>query len=322
MEVNQHLLEKYWSGKCTTEERKAVEQWMTADVPEVAYELRNATDEEQTKEKLWQRILEQQESNEQDVRETRNLFQPARVQRTMVAALLLLLMAGGVYVFQSAGLNLFGEKAHALKELKVPYGKKMKLALPDGSQVYLNAGTTFRYPSKFSKKERKVYLEGEAFFMVAKEAEHPFLVQTKRTTTKVLGTKFNLTSRENDADVLTVAEGSVQFTAPGQSDTLILGVNTQGRFNGTEMLKLKVDSHRKTAWTQGGLVFDNLPLPEVAAELERCFDVKINWDDPQLAAYRVKANFENASLSAVLQDVAFSLHIHYKIKDKEVTLYR
>jgi len=322
MEVNQHLLEKYWSGKCTAEEREAVEQWMAADLPEVTYELRNGTDEEQTKQKLWRGVLEKRKSDECGIRESRNLFQSTWVKRTMVAALLLLLMVGGVYVFQPGGLNLFGERSQALKELQVPYGKKMKLTLPDGSQVYLNAGTTFRYPLKFSEKERKVYLEGEAFFTVVKDVGQPFLVMTEKTTTRVLGTKFNLISRGNAADVLTVSEGSVQFTADNRSDTLILGANTQGRFDGMEMLKLKVDSQRKIAWTHGGLVFDNLKLPEVAAELERCFDVKINWNDPELAAYRVKANFENASLSAVLQDVAFSLHIHYKIKDKEVTLYR
>lgn len=320
MLVDHHLLEKYWAGLCTPAERKAVEQWMLEGIPEESYELRSPESEPMMKDQLWQRIaLARQEENE--------IQQPVKIVRRpiwfrgiAIAAILILTIGLGIYVLnkQSPDTALI-----AYQELILPPGKKASITLSDGTKVYLNAGSRLRYPKKFSKTERRIFLDGEAFFEVAKNPEKPFYVQTKQTTTRVLGTRFNIQSWKGYADRLNVEEGRVRFTAAGCTDTLILHANMQGEFDGHSLIRTMVNSANKIAWTKGIMVFNDTKLIEVTAELERWYAVQIHLSDPELANYRLKARFDNnPSLIDVLQGISFALNIKYNIKDKEVTLSR
>lgn len=320
MSVDHHLLEKYWAGLCTPAERKAVEQWMSEGIPEESYELRSPETEPLMKDQLWQRIDQaRQEENE--------IQQPAKIVRMpiwfsgiAIAAILILAIGLGVYVLNNHSPDT---PLLAYKELILPRGKKASIILSDGTKVYLNAGSRLRYPEKFSETERRIFLDGEAFFEVAKNPEKPFYVQTKQTTTRVLGTRFNIQSWKGYADRLNVEEGRVQFTAAGCIDTLILHANMQGVFDGHSLVQTVVNSANKIAWTKGIMVFNDTKLSEVTAQLERWYAIQIHLSDPGLANYRLKARFENnASLIDVLQGISFALNIKYKIKDKEVTLSR
>lgn len=319
MSVEHHLLEKYWAGLCTPAEQKAVEQWMSAGIPEESYDLRSPEAEPLMKEQLWERIVQaRQEENK--------IPEPAKILRISIwtrgiaiAAIFILVTGLGIYISK----NQSPAALIAYHELVLPYGKKASITLPDGTQVYLNAGSRLKYPEKFSRTERRIFLEGEAFFKVTKNPEKPFYIQTEHTTTRVLGTQFNLQSWKGRSDLLNVEEGRVQFTAAGCKDTLILHANMQGVFNGHSLTGAIVNSGNRVAWTKGILVFNDIKLSEVIAELERWYAVKIQLDDPGLANYRLKARFDNnPSLTDVFQGISFALNIKYKIKDKEVTLFR
>ena len=319
MAVDHHLLEKYWAGLCTPAERRAVEQWMLEGIPEESHELLSPETAPLMKAQLWQRIDKaRQEENETP--------EPAKVFRismwfkgVAIAAILLVVIRLGLYVSnqQSPDTALV-----AYQELVLPYGKKASISLPDGTKVFLNAGSRLKYPLKFLETERRIFLEGEGFFEVTKDPGKPFYVQTKKTTTRVLGTRFNLQSWKGGADKLNVEEGKVKFSASGCKDTLILQANTQGTFNGQSLQKTMADSGNKAAWTKGIMVFNDTRLSEVTAELERWYAVKVQLSDPGLASYRVKARFDNPSLNEVLKSISFALNIKYKIKDKEVMLSR
>lgn len=320
MSVDHHLLEKYWAGLCTPAERKAVEQWMSEGIPEESYELRSPETAPVMKDQLWQRIAQiRQEENE--IKQSIKIVPISSWSRRIAIAAILILMIGlGLYVLnnQSPKVPLI-----AYQELILPHGKKASITLSDGTKVYLNAGSRLRYPERFSETERRIFLDGEAFFEVAKNPEKPFYVQTKQTTTRVLGTRFNIQSWKGYADRLNVEEGRVQFTAVGCIDTLILHANMQGVFDGHSLVQTVVNSANKIAWTKGIMVFNDTKLSEVTAELERWYAVQIQLSDPGLANYRLKARFDNnPSLTDVLQGISFALNIKYKIKDKEVTLFR
>lgn len=320
MSVDHHLLEKYWAGLCTPAERKAVEQWMSEGIPEEPYKLRSQEAEPLMKDQLWQRIAQ----TRQEESEIKQLIKIVPIwswsRRIAIAAVLILMIGLGIYVLknQSPGVPLI-----VYQELVLPRGKKASITLSDGTKVYLNAGSRLRYPEKFPGTERRIFLDGEAFFEVTKNPEKPFYVQTKQTTTRVLGTRFNIQSWKGYADRLNVEEGRVQFTAAGCIDTLILQANMQGVFDGHSLVRTVVNSANKIAWTKGIMVFNDTKLSEVTTELERWYAVEIQLSDPELANYRLKARFDNnPSLNDVLQGISFALNIKYKIKDKEVTLFR
>jgi len=320
MSVDHHLLEKYWAGLCTPAERKAVEQWMSEGIPEEPYKLRSQEAEPLMKDQLWQRIAQ----TRQEESEIKQLIKIVPIwswsRRIAIAAVLILMIGLGIYVLknQSPGVPLI-----VYQELVLPRGKKASITLSDGTKVYLNAGSRLRYPEKFPETERRIFLDGEAFFEVTKNPEKPFYVQTKQTTTRVLGTRFNIQSWKGYADRLNVEEGRVQFTAAGCIDTLILHANMQGVFDGHSLVRTVVNSANKIAWTKGIMVFNDTKLSEVTTELERWYAVEIQLSDPELANYRLKARFDNnPSLNDVLQGISFALNIKYKIKDKEVTLFR
>lgn len=319
MAVDHHLLEKYWTGLCTPAERQVVEQWMLEGIPEESHELLSPETATVMKAQLWQRI-DKARQEENEVPEPVKVFRMSMwFKGIAIAAMLLVVIGLGLYVSnqQSPDTALV-----AYQELVLPYGKKASISLPDGTKVFLNAGSRLKYPLKFPETERRIFLEGEGFFEVAKDPGKPFYVQTKKTTTRVLGTRFNLQSWKDGADKLNVEEGKVKFSASGCKDTLILQANMQGTFNGQSLHKTIADGGNKAAWTKGIMVFNGTKLSEVTAELERWYAVQVQLSDPGLASYRVKARFDNPSLIEVLKSISFALNIKYKIKDKEVMLSR
>ena len=107
--------------------------------------------------------------------------------------------------------------------LETPMGSKMKTTLPDGTEVWQNAGTTLKYPSNFSERDRQVFLVGEAYFHVKSDEKHPFHVQTPEGTVTVTGTRFNVSNYESDESYSVVLEeGKVSFTPKGAREQIAL----------------------------------------------------------------------------------------------------
>ncbi|SEK78234.1 FecR family protein [Parapedobacter koreensis] len=325
MEIDHRLLEKYWSGRCTPEERTAVEAWMAEDTPDREYELHAPNGEEALKTQLWQGIQGERSSKQEEPEKKPAESYHRRLHHWLmpigIAASLLIVTS--LYLFKWSSITEHpGLSIAEYREIAVPYGRKMQVTLPDSTTVYLNAGSTLKYPVRFDGSRRHVLLEGEGFFEVTKNPEQPFIVETPYAAARVLGTRFNMRSRAPDQSSLTVEEGKVQFTAAGVADTLTLIANEQGIYNGKAMEQLAVNSRNYTAWKSGEIIFNGISLAEALPELERWYDVRITLQNPGLADYRVKASFMNASLSSVLHDLAFSMNINYTVKNKEVILYQ
>lgn len=326
MEIDKNMLEKYWSGQCSLEERIAVEAWMADGVPDQDYELHAPAGEDALKARLWHGI----EAKHHDAQEKAPDEEPQESPDRRRYPFLLPIGIAASLIFAIIFYRLQHEVPDKqvplplaeYREIKVPYGQKMKVTLPDSSRVFLNAGTTFTYPVLFDEKQRHVRLDGEGFFEITPDADKPFIVETPYTEAKVLGTRFNIRSRDIKRSSLTVEEGRVQFTARGCTDTLLLTANKQGIYNGKNIKEADVNSRIYTAWTSGEIIFDGIPLSDAIRELERWYDVSIKLQQAHLADYRIKASFSNAALSSVLHDLAFSMNIKYTIKDKEVMIYQ
>ncbi|MEN5232998.1 FecR family protein [Sphingobacterium faecium] len=320
MKIDHQLLEKYWSGQCTLVEKQAVEAWMADDIPEEEFALRKSKHTpEEKKDILWQNIRHHAEMTDAAPKQ-KSIWRSW--PKVGAAACLLCILSWATIYIRSDKMAKKPMETTRFVQIEVPFGKKQKLTLSDGTAISLNSGTKLRYPEHFDAAKREVVLDGEAFFEVSKDPKRPFIVQTKNTSTRVLGTRFNLLSRSGQADILTVEEGRVQFTAMDCIDTLLLKANMQSTYQAGKMKLNTVNSELFNAWTKGELIFDNKTIKQVIPELERWYNVKIRCENTAILNDQVKGKFKQASLASVLHDIGFATSIKYTIKDKEVSLYR
>ncbi len=212
--------------------------------------------------------------------------------------------------------------------LKVPYGKRFELQLSDGTSIHLNAGTTLRYPIQFiNGQNRQVYLNGEAFFDVAKDKSHPFVVNADELNVRVLGTHFNVSNYPEDemTDVVLV-EGSVGLyesnkTFDAEKNT-ILKPGVKGSFDrkNNSISTKSVDTEVYTAWVDGELYLRNISFANICKKLERQYDVTITNKNPKLSGEKFNASFKQEPIEKVLSYFNDVYGIQYTITNKQVTI--
>lgn len=171
------------------------------------------------------------------------------------------------------------DPAAAMHKIITPKGGYYQLLLPDSTSVWLNAATTIRFPSRFSKDKREVYLEGEAYFDVTHDAKAPFIVHTGLQTTKVLGTKFNIASyRGQQTDIVTLVEGSVEASSR-RNEKIRLTPGHQARI-GDRISYAAIDNAADvSAWRNGEFYFDNTPIAEVMMMIGRWYNVEVDLNN-------------------------------------------
>lgn len=212
--------------------------------------------------------------------------------------------------------------------IKIPYGKKFRLQLSDGTFVHLNSGTTLKYPVKFIAGEnRQVFLDGEAFFDVAKDKKHPFIVNADELNVRVLGTHFNVSNYPEDAatDVVLV-EGSVGMYQSNQefdaAKNTILKPGFKGSFN-KENAKIStkaVITDIYTSWIDGGLTFRNMSFKNIITKLERRYNVTIINKNEKLANEKFNASFKEESIENVMSYFNDIHGINYTIKNNQILI--
>lgn len=239
----------------------------------------------------------------------------------------------GNVVGNQAGNKLVYQNDSDLEKLsyntiKIPYGKKFQLQLSDGTLVHLNSGTTLKYPVKFIAGEnRQVFLDGEAFFDVAKDKKHPFIVNADKLNVRVLGTHFNVSNYPEDAatDVVLV-EGSVgmyntneEFNADKNT---VLKPGYKGSFNRENAtIKAKpVLTDIYTSWINGGLTFRNMTFKNIITKLERRYNVTIINKNEKLANEKFNASFKEESIENVMSYFNDIHGINYTIKNNQILI--
>lgn len=208
--------------------------------------------------------------------------------------------------------------------LKVPYGKTFGLTLSDGSKITLNAGSELKYPVQFiaNEKNRTVYLNGEAYFEVTKNQEHPFIVNTQDMDVKVLGTQFNVTSYTADDKTYTVlVEGKVAaYNKLSRDDSKILDPNQRVFFEGHQLALETVNVEKYVAWVRGQLIFVDDPYIVIKNKLERKYNITINNSYAALREVSVTATFTNETIDEVLKTFQAYQPFDYTIKNGVVTI--
>jgi ferric-dicitrate binding protein FerR (iron transport regulator) len=205
-----------------------------------------------------------------------------------------------------------GETQHAWNTLTVPPRLDYKIVLEDGTEVWLNAASSLRFPFSFSNGSREVYLDGEAFFKVAKHANSPFIVHTGETQVRVLGTSFNINTYDAHTTTVALVDGKVITGAGDQQVTLAPGFQAVCRKD-AGLQTSPFDASITLSWMQGVRYFHNTPLGEITTILPRWFDVNVVFDSPHLAEQPFSGSIEkNKPLQAFLTNLEITSGVqHY-----------
>jgi ferric-dicitrate binding protein FerR (iron transport regulator) len=209
-------------------------------------------------------------------------------------------------------------------ELNTPMGAKMNFELPDGSKVWLNDGSKIKYPTHFASSQREVFLEGEAFFEVAKNEKMPFILKNKSATVKVTGTSFNIRAYPDEQLYeATLNSGTIELEIPETgvkaSHKMVMKPGEQIRLN-TQNGKYeakKVDAEAFNAWINGKLLFRDAPMDEVMRKLERWYNADIVINSPELKNILITGTFQEEKLSQALELLSFATPIKYSISNRK-----
>lgn len=174
-----------------------------------------------------------------------------------------------------------GQHAVAFHTLEIPVAADYRLRLSDGTIVYLNSESKLKYPEVFSGEERKVYLEGEGYFEVAKDAKHPFRVMVNDMEVEVLGTHFNVNAYPEQKGVTTtLAEGKVRVRDRGRE--VVLEPGQQAIATSGQLEVREVDVKEYLSWKDGLFIFRRMPLAEIMVQVYRWYGIKSVFSDEEL----------------------------------------
>ena len=214
------------------------------------------------------------------------------------------------------------EQSAKSNELVIPRGGENTVILADGTTVHLNAGSKLTYPVRFVGKRRLVALEGEAYFDVAEDENHPFVVRTHLGDVIVLGTAFNVNAYINaSVCYTTLVRGKVQFSAPNvEAITLLPGEQAVVSANGSE--KRTVDLEEYVGWVEGLYVFNNRSLGEIMETFERWYDIQVYYETVDLRIITYIGSLKRyGTINSFLEALELTGDLTYKISGRNILIY-
>lgn len=261
-------------------------------------------------------------------------FYPVAQARTYTSDKVLMILPNGKqiqlkdtasFVHLKNNLGLEGINSLALENnitLKVPAQKQFKLTLEDGTNVWLNAGSTLEFPTTLDKQAtRKVVLDGEGYFEVASDKKHPFLVLAGGTEVKVTGTKFNVHAFEGDQVVKTsLIEGIVTFCMDHKEYKLAPGVEVLADTKSKKLTPQSFDPDKLLSWKEGYFVFDSMELVDIMKAVSRWYNISVVAKAP-IKNKKIGGTFpKNVPLVDFLKDLTLLSGVEFKINGKEVQI--
>ncbi|MEX2592464.1 MAG: FecR domain-containing protein [Anditalea sp.] len=202
------------------------------------------------------------------------------------------------------------------------YGEKLNFKLPDGTLVWLNAGSELKYPEEFDAAARIVHLKGEAFFEVEKGANWPFSVISNDLTTTALGTSFNINNEDKDNLSISLVSGKVKVENGLTHENILLLPGQQLQYS-EESKKTVVGSFEESrviGWKSGLLQFTQASFEEVHEELEKWYGVKIKVTGQPDRRWNLTGEYPDQDLEMVLKRISYIEQFEFSIEDKNVQI--
>ena len=327
------LIANYLTGGWDENNLTELKAWIAASAENETYFIRqrevwfSAVSREATsiynKNKAFDTFRERIHSSKKEQKPFRQGFRLSAMWR--YAAVVAVIIAVGYLSYWRGEVNV--KDTFADISVEAPLGSKTKLYLPDGTLVWLNAGSRMTYSQGFGVDNRKVELEGEGYFEVTRNEKIPFYVKTKDLQLRVLGTKFNFRDYPEDHEVVvSLLEGKVELNNMLKSEKeAFLTPDERAILNKSNGLMTveSVTASNASQWTDGYLFFDEELLPDIAKELERSYNVKIHIANDSLNNFRFYGNFvrREQNIQEVLDALASTEKIQYKIEERNITIY-
>ena len=222
-----------------------------------------------------------------------------------------------VYAIQSASRKPGGHNT-----ISTPRGGTYQVVLPDGTNVWLNAASSLRFPAVFAGKERQVQLQGEAYFEVAKNKDKPFKVAVNGMDVEVLGTHFNVNAYGDEAQIkTTLLEGSVKLHAGKQQQLLRPGQQARlGKQASFQVAEVNVEE--AVAWKKGYFIFENENIESIMRKVARWYDVEVSYQGKvdQGRYGGTVSRFDN--VEGVLKSLELTGSVRFKIEGRRITVMR
>lgn len=319
MTMNDDLLVKHLLGEASPDEQRAVEAWI-AESPEnrrTYADFRTIWDQSRllavhsdlSVDKAWSRFQQLAAQTETAPPPPQTAALRPRHRIRIAAAVALLACSGAAFWLVDRSRN----EMLAVHSSDTPITD----TLPDGSVVTLNRGATLHYPRRFKGAERRVELEGEAFFEVAADKSHPFIIAANETAVRVVGTSFNVNTATTRTEVI-VATGVVEVSRATEAVRLLpneAATVYQGRAG---IIKRQTDDLLYNYYRTHEFVCSGTPLSRLSEVLEKAYDVEISIPDPKLQNMLLTATFRDESLPQVLDVIAATLNIRAEHNGRQV----
>ena len=349
--IEKELIFRYLSGSASEKESKKLFDWLDQDernkqvfvsLKKMDLEIRTGINDAVDEGAAYTRFITRvKKDSKQDINiRLKRIGYPA----LKYAALVILILSLGLVAYfggrksgQLAGSDNF--------EIHVPYGGKSSVILPDGSNIWLNAGSNLRYNKDFNSNYREVFLEGEALFDVEKN-DIPFIVHTSHLDIHVMGTTFNVKSYPDEDKIeTTLIEGDIRIEIGNSKKLIHIKPNQQLRYkkslDAADILLLDKEKKRKNevfqdrnltiyeevdvleavSWQSGELYINEETLESLVKKLERKFDVSFRFEDEELKNYSYSGTLRDFPLEQVLEALKLTSQVNYTVSEKTVKLY-
>lgn len=292
--MNQKLLHKFFEGKTSLDEEKKIRDWMEKSES-------NFNCFMQSRKEYDIQIL----SGSNVIASNKKKLIPLQ-WIVGAAATIIILIIGGIYLFN------IENNIEQYNTIIVPAGQRINLILSDNTNLWLNANTEFRYPTEFSKKNRTVYLDGEAYFEVSKDENKPFIVKTSKGDVHVTGTSFNVEAYSKfDNFVTSLFEGGVDiYIKDNKSVTLF--PNELGILENNQFLIKNITDNDHYLWKDGLISFRNKGIEEILISLEKYFDIEIQINTSNLPQHTYTGKFRHSDgVEYALRVLQKSINFYY-----------
>jgi ferric-dicitrate binding protein FerR (iron transport regulator) len=212
----------------------------------------------------------------------------------------------------------------AINTVTTPRGGQYQVLLEDGTHVWLNAASSIRFPQAFHGPQRLVELSGEAYFEVAKDKTHPFIVQANGAKVQVFGTHFNINAYpDNNSVTTTLLEGSVQMSNSSQATMLVPGEQGVSTKSGGAISVSRADIQQAMAWKNGYFIFHDLSIVEVMKQVSRWYDVDIQYQDEDVKNNEFGGAISRyKSITELLDNMQLTRSVHYRIEGRRVIIMK
>lgn len=314
--MDRNILHRFFSGTASFEEEEVVCDWVDASDKNRKELIRER--------KYFDVLLLHKAKSSSMVQSGRRFSLPFVVGESLkIAAAISVLVVSALYIYNSMAKPA---PALAMNKVVVPPGQRVNLTLSDGTNVWLNACSEMSYPAFFSEDARRVSLKGEAYFDVSKDADHPFVVQTKKCDIKVLGTEFNVRVDESETDCefsAALLEGSIELTnkmKPGPSIRLVPMQKVE--LKGDKMVVNSISDLDDYRWKEGLICFEEIRFADLMKRFEKTYDIRIVIQNKKLHDYKCSGKCRvSDGVDFILQVLQRSARFTFSRSDDNAVIY-